>query len=69
MDEEGKAFDLPSILESFKVFDEVHGNRAAVEECLTHFQAILSDLINDPKSSLPSTFSIRALEEELKQRN
>lgn len=69
MDDEGRAFDLPSILESFKVFDDVYGNRAAVEECLNHFEAILSHLTSDPKSLLPSVFSIQPLEEELKERS
>lgn len=68
MDSSGTALDLPSTLESFKIFHEVHGNADAVEKCLEYFQAILSKLIEDPNSSFTSTVRVMSLNEFIKER-
>lgn len=68
MDTTGLALDLPSILETFKVFEEVHGNPAAVEECLKHFHTILSNLVEDPASSFGSTVRVTTLNEIIEER-
>ena len=68
MDANGTALDLPSTLESFKIFDEVHGNSEAVEKCLEYFQKILSTLIEDRNSSFKCTVRIATLNEIIKER-
>lgn len=68
MDADGIALDLPSSLESFKVFNEVHGNSDAVEKCLEYFRTILSKLIEDPNSSFCSTVRVSTLNEIIKER-
>lgn len=68
MDTTGLALDLPSILETFKIFEEVHGNPAAVEECLNHFRTILSNLVEDPASSFGSTVRVTTLNEIIEER-
>lgn len=68
MDSSGTALDLPSTLESFKIFNEVHGNSDAVEKCLEYFQEILSKLIEDPNSAFASTVRVKTLNEYIKER-